>query len=192
MMNDDKHPPVINLPDWKARTKLAKNDETTVTAPPSIGSAMRSSAIYVLAAMGVLAVFLALPLLSDAVSWAWYGWARLITREYSDVTPALWINWLTLIAAAWSLGVAYKLGNAKFDLSTKFAGVMVVLLIFGAIPASCALFASAVGMVLPSGSYPLMAKMALLSAGVTWLLVALGVAVALIATIVIVSDLRRD
>ena len=128
-MSKDMTPRVISLHDWKARALSAKGDERTATPACSIGSAMRSSALYVLAGMGVLAGVFALPAAGEAVWWVWYGWARLITREYSDVTPALWIDWLSMIAAAWALAMAYKLGNSKFELSAKCAGLMVALLL---------------------------------------------------------------
>lgn len=191
-MSKDMTPRVISLHDWKARALSAKGDERTATPACSIGSAMRSSALYVLAGMGVLAGVFALPAAGEAVSWVWYGWARLITREYSDVTPALWIDWLSMIAAAWALAMAYKLGNSKFELSAKCAGLMVALLLFGAIPALCALYATAPGMHLADGNYPLMAKMALFTANASLLLIGLGVIAAGIAAIVIFPQSERE
>lgn len=170
-MTVDKRSPVINPLDEQATA-------------PSIGSAMRSSAFYVLIGLGVLAVVFALPAVEGAMSWVWYAWARLITHDYSAVTPALWIDWLSMIAAAWSLAMALKLGNSNFDLASKFAGLMVALLLFGAIPALCALFATAPGMKLSDGSFPWMAKAAFFSASASMLLIGTGVMAVLLAIIV--------
>ncbi|MBM0557867.1 hypothetical protein GIW79_22850 [Pseudomonas sp. PA-7-1E] len=151
---------------------------------PEVISAMRSSmwssVQYVAIGLGILAAcvaFIALMVfLARVVPPVWYGWARIITSDYSSVTPALWINWVSLVAAGWAFGVAYKLGNANFQASQWFAILMLWLLTFGAIPAACALMAATGDMPIPFNSRtPLIDKLGLATAWLTWIALGIGV-----------------
>lgn len=154
----------------------------------SVISAARSSGRHVLIGLGALSAVAALlallVFLGEAVPPVWHGWARIITRDYSDVTPTLWINWLSIIAVAWALGVAYQLGNARFDASLKFAGLAVAIIIFGVIPASCALIAATEGMKFPvDNSVPLLDKLAAITAIISFIGIGFGLLVGILAAI---------
>ncbi|HCF3018604.1 TPA: hypothetical protein NIB55_005874 [Pseudomonas aeruginosa] len=154
----------------------------------SVISAARSSGRNVLIGLGILAalaaLFALLVFLGEAVPPVWHGWARIITRDYSDVTPALWINWLSMIAVAWAIGVAYQLGNTRFDASVKFAGLAVAIILFGVMPASCALLAATEDMKFPvDSSVPLLDKLAAITAIISFIGLGFGAVVGICAAI---------
>lgn len=123
----------------------------------------------------------------------WYGWARIITRDYSSVTPALWINWGSMIAAAWALGISYKLGNARFQASQIFAAVMVIILIFVTIPAVCALWAVTSDLPFPlNASVSLLDKVALMTAFITSAILILGPIGLFFYGVMVVCAVDRD
>lgn len=138
---------------------VMKTEETRVMEHPPTGpttekdsdliTAMWASVRYVLVGLAILAAIAAivagLYLLDRFVPQVWYTWARFITRDYTDVIPALLINWGSLIVAAWAFGVAYNLGNARYKTSLKFAILTLVIFIFGAIPTTCALVSATDG-----------------------------------------------
>ncbi|UBM27816.1 hypothetical protein K8374_25250 (plasmid) [Pseudomonas sp. p1(2021b)] len=99
-------------------------------------------------------------------------------------------TWVSFQSAEQPLLGQFSVSGNK--LSAKCAGLMVALLLFGAIPALCALYATAPGMHLADGSYPLMAKMALFTANASLLLIGLGVIAAGIAAIVIFPQSERE
>jgi hypothetical protein len=141
----------------------------------SVVAAMGSSVVYVLIGLGVLAGIAALVALIIALPPVWYAWARIITHNYLDVTPAFWINSISLIAAAWFLGVSYKLGNDASRASAWFAGLMVATLVFLTIPAACAVIAASDNLKFPlDSSVSLLDKIALGTACVTFLVLGFG------------------
>ncbi|MBA1203650.1 hypothetical protein G7009_18165 [Pseudomonas capeferrum] len=145
---------------------------------PSVLAAMGTSVIYVLIGLGVLAGIAAIIALMIALPPVWYAWARIITHNYTDVTPALWINCISLIAAAWSFGVSFKLGNDAFRAAAWFAGLMVAILIFLTIPAAFALIAASEDLKFPlDSSVSMLDKMAVGIAFFTFLILGLGVVV---------------
>lgn len=168
-----------------------KNETSEVT------SAMWVSVRYVAIGLGILAAFAAfialMVFLSRVVPPVWYGWARIITSDYSSVTPALWINWASMIAAAWAFGVAYKLGNAQYEASKRFAIAMVVILLFGAIPAVCALAAATADMQIPfNSSTPLIDKLGLATVFLTWIVIGIGVLCLFVSCIYVVTNSKGD
>ncbi len=150
---------------------------------PEVISAMRSSmwssVQYVAIGLGILAAcaaFIALMIfLARVMPPVWYGWARIITGNYSSVTPALWINWISLVAAGWAFGVAYKLGNAHYQASKWFAILMLWLLTFGAIPAACALAAMTFDLPIPlDHRVSLLDKLGLATVFLNWIIIGIG------------------
>ncbi|TDA45919.1 hypothetical protein [Burkholderia pyrrocinia] len=84
----------------------------------------------------VIAFALALPVVIPWVSTTWYGWARILTLDYTTLVPATWVDWSGLIIAMWATCVAVKLGARN-----AFAIAAIVTLLFGVIPANCAIAA---------------------------------------------------
>lgn len=156
-------------------------------------SAMRSSVRYVAISLGglaALAAFIALMVLSiRVVPPVWYGWARIITSNYSSVTPALWINWASMIGAAWAFCVAYKLGNAHYEASKRFAILMLWLLTFGAIPAACALAAVSADLPIPFNSHTsLLDMLGVATVFLTWGILGIGVLCLIVSCIYIATN----
>ncbi|HDR9174396.1 hypothetical protein VI03_25070 [Burkholderia vietnamiensis] len=95
-----------------------------------------------LCGLALLAGFvLAAPFIADAIAFIWYGWARLLTSNYTTVLPAALLEWSALIIAVWAICVTVKLERAKPDAGLLFALVAALLLVFAVLPANCALFA---------------------------------------------------
>ncbi len=151
---------------------------------PSVIAAMGSSVVYVLIGLGVLAGIAGIVALMIAVPPVWYAWARIITHNYTDITPAFWINCISLVAAAWSLGVSYKLGNDAFRASAWFAGLMVAMLVFLTIPAACAVIAASENLKFPlDSSVSLLDRIAIGTACVTFVVLGLGAVVVILTAI---------
>jgi hypothetical protein len=108
-------------------------------------SAMATCARYV--GLGILAiaaivgfVFVA-PIVADSIAFAWYGWARILTSNYTNPTAAVWVEWPSLIAGAWAVCVTVKVAKVDEVASFWFAGLATALALLGALPSQCALFA---------------------------------------------------
>lgn len=156
---------------------------------PSVIAAMGSSVVYVLIGLGVLAGIAGIVALMIAVPPVWYAWARIITHNYTDITPAFWINCISLVAAAWSFGVSYKLGSDAFRASAWFAGLMVATLVFLTIPAACAVMAACENLIFPlDSSLSLLDRIAVGTACVTFVVLGLGVAILIVGSICTISN----
>lgn len=178
-----------------SRTEIQKAQQNK--EPSEVTSAMRASFRYVAIGLGILAAcaaFIALMVFLDrVVPPVWYGWARTITRNYSSMTPALWINWASIIAAGWALGVAYKLGNAQYEASKRFAILMLVIVLFGAIPAACALAAVSGDLPIPfNSSVSLLDKLGVATVFLTWGLIGIGVLCLIVSCVYVFSNSKGD
>lgn len=92
----------------------------------------RNAAIVVIGLAALIGLLYVLPDI-------WYGWARVLTRGYTDVLVALAVLWGSIFAAAWCLCVAIKLDWNRA--SRPFEIGLFGLLSLGAFPAQCALWA---------------------------------------------------
>ncbi|MEB2558811.1 hypothetical protein [Burkholderia cenocepacia] len=89
----------------------------------------------------VFAIGIAAPIVINGISMAWYGWAKILTRDYTTLVPAAWVDWIGLMLVAWTLCVAVKLGARKPAASCAFVIAAIVALLFVVIPANCAIAA---------------------------------------------------
>ncbi|KUZ76880.1 hypothetical protein [Burkholderia ubonensis] len=101
----------------------------------------RAIALGLLGLAAVIAFAFALPVVIHWISTAWYGWARILTRDYTTLVPAAWVDWSALIIAGWAACVAVKLDARKPAASSAFAVAAIAALLFGVIPANCAIAA---------------------------------------------------
>lgn len=108
---------------------------------PVLISCTRSVALGLCGLALVIGFAFAAPFIIDAVSFVWYGWACVLTRDYTTVIPAALLEWGALIVAVWAVCVAVKLKRAKSDAGPLFALVASLLLVFVVLPANCAIFA---------------------------------------------------
>ncbi|KWN06362.1 hypothetical protein WT83_27140 [Burkholderia territorii] len=112
---------------------------------PNIGvvlvSCTRSVAVGLCGLALLVGFLLAAPFIVDAIAFVWYGWARLLTSNYTTVIPAALLEWSALIVAVWAICVTVKLERAKPDAGLHFALIAALLLVFAVLPANCALFA---------------------------------------------------
>ncbi|KVV40848.1 hypothetical protein WT27_13045 [Burkholderia territorii] len=111
----------------------------------TIGDVLVSCTRSVTLGLCVLALLvgfvLAAPSIVDGIAFVWYGWARLLTSNYTTVIPAALLEWSALIVAVWAICAAVKLERAKQDAGLHFALIAALLLVFAVLPANCALFA---------------------------------------------------
>ncbi|MGY6257294.1 hypothetical protein ACXIVK_27935 [Paraburkholderia caledonica] len=101
--------------------------------------------VITIAAIAVLVVVLigvghVAPIVGGWISSAWYGWARILTNDYTSVKVAACVEWGSMLVAIWALCVTIKLTNTNEGASAAFAGLMVAVLLLGLLPAQCALY----------------------------------------------------
>ncbi|KWE97878.1 hypothetical protein [Burkholderia ubonensis] len=112
---------------------------------PNIGPVLISCTRSVLLGLCGLVLLVgfafAAPFIVDGISFVWYGWARILTRDYTTVIPAVLLEWAALIVAVWAVCVTVKLERAKSGGGSLFGVVAVLLLVFAVLPANCALSA---------------------------------------------------
>lgn len=101
----------------------------------------RAIALGLLGLATIIAFALSMPVVIQWISAAWYGWARMLTLDYTTLVPATLVDWSGLIIAVWATCVAVKLGARKPAARSAFAIVALVTLVFGVIPANCAIAA---------------------------------------------------
>ncbi|MGU7843790.1 hypothetical protein ACV22V_30535 [Burkholderia sp. AW33-5] len=101
----------------------------------------RAIALGLFGLAAIIAFAFSLPVLLDWISTAWYSWARILTRGYTTLAPAAWVDWGGLIVAGWATCVAVKLGERRPTAQSLFAVGAIVTLVFGVIPANCAIAA---------------------------------------------------
>ena len=111
----------------------------------TVGSVMRQCGLRVLLVpVGVAALVclvLALPTITAAVQSLWYGWAAVITRDYTSVVPATLIEWTSTVLFIWAVCVASKLSKVNLDCSALFGLLAAVILLLGVEVPNCALYA---------------------------------------------------
>ena len=94
-----------------------------------------SALVALVACVGYIA-----PRVGDLISIAWYGWGRILTRDYTSVPAAAWVEWGSLLVVTWALCVTIKLARMKARASVAFGGLTVAVFLFGLLPAQSALF----------------------------------------------------
>ncbi|CAM2164667.1 Transmembrane protein [Burkholderia latens] len=111
----------------------------------NIGPVLVSCARNVALGLCGLALFVgfvaALPYIVDGVAFAWYGWARILTSNYTTVIPAALLEWPALIVAVWAGCVSIKLDRAGARRALPFGLAAAFLLVFVVLPANCAIVA---------------------------------------------------
>ncbi|KVU84272.1 hypothetical protein WK76_24915 [Burkholderia ubonensis] len=81
------------------------------------------------------------PSIGDGLAFVWYGWAHILTRDYTTVLPAALLEWSSLHVTVWSICVAAKLIEAESKVWRMFALVAASVCVCGVIPANCAIWA---------------------------------------------------
>jgi len=75
----------------------------------------------------------------NLVGTGWTAWQSLLTNDWTNVWPATWTVWLCTLLAAWCACMTYKL--REHDVCLWFAASCAALLLLGALPANCAVWA---------------------------------------------------
>jgi hypothetical protein len=124
---------------------MSEKQEAARIKPVRLGSVMARCGLsvfgVVVAIAAVVGVFMALPTIGSALAGGWYGWAKLLTHDYTSAVPATLTEWGSFAVVLWSGCVASKLADANDARAWVFAGLAVVALLLGLEPAQCALWA---------------------------------------------------
>jgi len=76
----------------------------------------------------------------ELIGIAWPAWQSLLTNHWTNVWPATWTVWICTLLAAWCACIAYKLRHS--NVCMWFAVACAALLLFGVLPANCAVWAT--------------------------------------------------
>lgn len=108
---------------------------------PVLFSCARNVALGICALVSFAVLAITAPTLADGIAFVWYGWARILTSNYTTVFPATLLEWGALIVAVWAICVAVKLERAQANGSPFFGFLAALLLVFAVLPANCAIVA---------------------------------------------------
>lgn len=123
---------------------LQEQTMTTQAKGPTVGKAAAQCA----RSLGIgLAVVVGTPVLaigaSNLIGIAWTAWQALLTNQWTNVWPATWTVWICALLAAWCACIAYKLRHG--NICMWFAAACAALILFGVLPANCAVWATIEG-----------------------------------------------
>jgi hypothetical protein len=115
------------------------------TEAPTVGAILRQCSLRVLLVpLGVAAIvglILAAPAIAAAAEFVWYGWAKILTLNYTSVVPATLMEWVATVLCIWSVCVSCKLWKIHEDLSIVFGLLALAIFLLGIETTNCALYA---------------------------------------------------